>query len=605
LLNQRYAGSVYEEAGLLSVHDIEAADSHRNTHLLCEWLRNCIKEHPQCRRSFSGAAHPVDELLNEVHQLPSRVIDVGVNNETVKLSLSAGKSGMYTTLSHRWGSQPKFQTNRDNLKQLLVSINVEELPPTFRDAIDTTRRLGIQYLWIDSLCIVQGCKDDWAREAGQMGAIFENSTCTLAAIDAIDNERGIDRGLFLPRENLLEVHMNCAHKKLGVEDPSTGEILGWYYGFIQDPESNLQEKTENEALHQIVARPRLIGYQWYLMKSEWQNRGWILQERMLSRRIIHYTKHKIAWDCHSYSDEEELLGHRIKPQRSACIDESWFPWRRLVEEYTKCKLTFASDKLIAISGLANRLEARTGKRCFAGIFEDIDSSMGQCLLWRAHSNGPLTKYPCFHAPSWSWAAYEGAVTFSPESGGSPAFRSLISDLKFDIQDNCNVLSCPNQKATCKSGSVSFKGPVGTAFRSSCLGSLESRGNEDLIPVLGSDVHWESIPIPRVIEGEIKYPKRQLSLPDRTEILRDESGSIVGWVLLDTDGTKISDNKITCAAVSLGGQVKGFDYRSEENVDILVLQAGKEGPGSYLRIGRGRVVRKGWLRTCSEENVLVF
>jgi len=86
---------------------------------------------------------------------------------------------------------------------------------------------------------------------------------------------------------------------------------------------------------------------------------------------------------------------------------------------------------------------------------------------------------------------------------------------------------------------------------------------------------------------------------------DESGSIVGWVLLDTDGTKISDNKITCAAVSLGGQVKGFDYRSEENVDILVLQAGKEGPGSYLRIGRGRVVRKGWLRTCSEENVLVF
>jgi hypothetical protein len=101
-----------------------------------------------------------------------------------------------------------------------------------------------------------------------MGAIFENSSCTLAAIDAIDDKRGIDGGLFLPRENRLEVHMNCACNKLGVEDPSTGEILGWYYKYIQDPESSLQEKTENEARHQIIAKPRLIGYQWYLMKSK-------------------------------------------------------------------------------------------------------------------------------------------------------------------------------------------------------------------------------------------------------------------------------------------------------------------------------------------------
>jgi hypothetical protein len=109
----------------------------------------------------------------------------------------------------------------------------------------------------------------------------------------------------------------------------------------------------------------------------------------------------------------------------------------------------------------------------------------------------------------------------------------------------------------------------------------------------------------MIDGEITFPKRQLSLPDRTEILTDESGLIVGWVLLDQDGTKISNNKMICAAVNLGGQVKDSDYTSEENVDILVLQVGKEDPRSYLRIGRGRVVRKGWLGTCSEENVLVF
>jgi hypothetical protein len=82
--------------------------------------------------------------------------------------------------------------------------------------------------------------------------------------------------------------------------------------------------------------------------------------------------------------------------------------------------------------------------------------------------------------------------------------------------------------------------------------------------------------------------------------------------------EISNNKIICAAVSLlaqvasradlpfvGSKVKGFDYMSEENVDILALQAGKEGFGSYLRIGRGRVIKKGWLGTCSEENVQIF
>jgi hypothetical protein len=129
-------------------------------------------------------------------------------------------------------------------------------------------------------------------------------------------------------------------------------------------------------------------------------------------------------------------------------------------------------------------------------------------------------------------------------------------------------------------------------------------------VLGSAVHWESFPVPRIIDGETTVPRRELSLPDRTEILRDKSGSTIGWVLLDGDGFETPDTEIICAAISLlapinpssdiprvNGQLEGNDYMDEEKIDILAVQAEEKGLGNYLRIGRGQVVKKGWLETC--------
>lgn len=90
-------------------------------------------------------------------------------------------------------------------------------------------------------------------------------------------------------------------------------------------------------------------------------------------------------------------------------------------------------------------------------------------------------------------------------------------------------------------------------------------------------------------------------------MRDKSGSTIGWVLLDIDRKELPGNKIVCAAIGFSeiaayGRVRGYDYTNEEMVDILALQAGE--PGSYFRIGRGRVVRKGWLEACTEEKVVV-
>ncbi|PQE24439.1 heterokaryon incompatibility protein [Rutstroemia sp. NJR-2017a BBW] len=121
---------------------------------------------------------------------------------------TGGKRGSYLTLSHRWGERPKTEPTKDNFDRFKQALPMDELPPTFKDAITATRQLGLQYIWIDSLCIIQHDKEDWVHESAKMGDIFESSSCTLAAVDALDDDSN-DQGLFLPRSNPLAVRICC------------------------------------------------------------------------------------------------------------------------------------------------------------------------------------------------------------------------------------------------------------------------------------------------------------------------------------------------------------------------------------------------------------
>ncbi|PQE07156.1 Heterokaryon incompatibility protein [Rutstroemia sp. NJR-2017a BVV2] len=86
------------------------------------------------------------------------------------------------------GERPKTETTKDNIDCFKQALPMEELPQTFKDAITVTRQLGLQYIWIDSLCIIQHDQEDWFRESAKMGDIFESSSCTLAAVDALDDD---------------------------------------------------------------------------------------------------------------------------------------------------------------------------------------------------------------------------------------------------------------------------------------------------------------------------------------------------------------------------------------------------------------------------------
>jgi hypothetical protein len=102
----------------------------------------------------------------------------------------------YTALSHRWGNDPpkkedpRHCTTYGNLSARLNGFSLSELPETFQDAVRVTRELGIGYLWIDSLCIIQWNADDWKREAGRMEDVFASAYCTIAATSAVDSNAG-------------------------------------------------------------------------------------------------------------------------------------------------------------------------------------------------------------------------------------------------------------------------------------------------------------------------------------------------------------------------------------------------------------------------------
>jgi len=152
-----------------------------------KWLHSCITSHHSCRLEAYGGGQ----------WYPTRLLDLGDPSEKpcakgpVRLidTHHTSPHGPYLTLSHRWGSSKPVLTTTQNLEDFMRQ--VPQLPRTFSDAILVTRRLGIRYLWIDSLCIIQDSPLDWAKEAALMGNVYLNAFCNIAATNSTDNSDGL------------------------------------------------------------------------------------------------------------------------------------------------------------------------------------------------------------------------------------------------------------------------------------------------------------------------------------------------------------------------------------------------------------------------------
>ena len=133
--------------------------------------------------------------------LPTRVIDVNPSSDSQnpRLVATRGENEKYVALSHCWGSLMESEAGKhartlsSNIQTMLAEIPLHLLPQNFQDAVTTVRELGLRYLWIDALCIIQDDPLDWAREAAKMGDVYGSAYLTIAATSATSSTDGFLR----------------------------------------------------------------------------------------------------------------------------------------------------------------------------------------------------------------------------------------------------------------------------------------------------------------------------------------------------------------------------------------------------------------------------
>ncbi|PQE04905.1 heterokaryon incompatibility protein [Rutstroemia sp. NJR-2017a BBW] len=355
------------------------------------WLGDCISSHPKCSR-----------MEEHLPLLPTRVIEVGGKRSQIcHLVPGANTRGNYAALSHCWGSsnnQP-LKTTDETLRLRQQGMKDEELPKTFRDAVQVCRELGIKYLWIDSLCIIQDqdSQEDWAREAPKMGDVYGNSVLTIFATASADSSGGLFRN------------------RLGLRIwPCPMGLFGQQYIVFRFPK------------FEIFSDPGDLDTSQF---HPLNHRGWVLQEQILSRRSLVFTPDYIIWRCASMSTNEKYpAGVRPTPYSAMdsyrvlhCLINNivgigrknshiniYTSWYRMVENFTSRKLTYQDDRLPAIAGLAKKFAAiQNGSYC-AGLWQG-DLYIG--LLWRRRSLDSTKIDRTARAPSWSWASVNVPIDY--------------------------------------------------------------------------------------------------------------------------------------------------------------------------------------------------
>ena len=337
------------------------------------WIHYCNRNHI-CRRDAP-------------HQVPRRLLWVGSQDrpelrlvDTQLIEVFAE----YIALSHRWGASQPYVLTSSNLDEFQSIMNEESMPRTFQDAIQFIRLLKIQYLWIDSLCIVQDDRSDWQAHSAVMGGIYRDAYLTLS----VSSSPSDSHGFLNPRRPAAAF---CG----------SVELDSGAYRDVYITDSRLMG---NDGLVQGPLRDEPLT-----------SRAWTVQERYLSRRTLHFGSKQMFWECQDYREAEDGRNYGADSFRlDTPSDDDWGPddytrWAQLVERYTLCDLTYTADKLSAISGIAHEYAAITEDIYIAGHWlQDLPSS----LMWSArYSDSSIFRASTYRAPSWSWASVDGAVAF--------------------------------------------------------------------------------------------------------------------------------------------------------------------------------------------------
>lgn len=321
------------------------------------WLEDCQQHHQQCR-----ANDP---------KLPRRILDVSRTNVFLVEDV---KFAAYTALSYKIGGTTLFTTTAATLKDRKAGFLIEQLPKTVRDAIWWTRTLGLSYIWIDSLCILQDSLTDWEVELSTMADIYHNATVVIAAGASENASQGC-----LPVQSKL-AKIPC--------QPAPG----------------------------VAILPDFERDRWIHFKGALDTRAWTFQEVQLATRVLRVGGEELSWQCRKCKRRENMpmeehdhnvqaygfaLGSRALDARNIMKQDMFRTWYVLARDFNSRDISFTADRLPAFSGMAKLFQDELQATYVCGIWkEDIHRG----LLWRSTHMGFFTTY---RAPSWSWVAVEG------------------------------------------------------------------------------------------------------------------------------------------------------------------------------------------------------
>lgn len=373
----------------LPFHSAPSRDvfSGRTVNFVKDRIEHCISN-----------CHPLPDLTSGF--TPTRLLDLSeaAGSRRVRLVITEGMPGAkYAALSYCWGDAKdaalQSKTTPANLADRMRGSDLSDLSPVAQDAVKVCMELGIQYLWIDALCILQGKDDisDWEAESVTMVDVYRHSFLTLCIAatascqESFLTPRDLNPGVFIP---------------LPEEDaPERG------YELIP-----FRKVTDRFGVHSF--------FNGLITQSDWFKRGWVWQEMNFSPRLLVFGLGMVFFECaegrHCENGNWESAKSSIlaNPSRDILSDEPFQFFQKSVEVFSQKELSFESDRLAAISGLGKEIARRTGSEYVAGLWAD---NLLRDLLFERKARGTapqraeiLRELPK-DGPSWAWPAHPGGV----------------------------------------------------------------------------------------------------------------------------------------------------------------------------------------------------
>ena len=247
---------------------------------------------------------------------------------------------------------------------LLKSMNNSQLPKVFQQAICVAREFSIEYLWIDSLCILQGSESDWLAQSVRMDDIYANSYSNIAATSAKDGREG----LFCERNPLLSIFCQSSGIRICVDSHRSFRA---YF-----PRSLIKDVSSGQVQYHIIECD-IFGTG--IKDSPLLGCAWVLREGLL---ILYFGARQLLFECNNhYRCQSFPQGLHGRARESAIwksgtpdfgriitIPSRWAtdPWRvawmNLIPTYSRGNWTFARDKLVAIHSITIRMNSdKNGK----------------------------------------------------------------------------------------------------------------------------------------------------------------------------------------------------------------------------------------------------